>query len=185
MVDHDGQRPRRDARELAFLDAQGGRPAGLRRAPRRSQRAARAPRALTSSSPDALPAACPSRVSSSAPAITALRPARRLRGDVPESSPRTATRLRLSGVAEMRGGAARAPDRTRPLGGLVAVLALLAAVFPANVNMAVHAERFRGPGAAPVGAAAAAGRADRLGLGVRRCVDLGVRRTGGAPAPRR
>ena len=29
MVDHDGRRPGRIARELAFLDAQGGRPQGF------------------------------------------------------------------------------------------------------------------------------------------------------------
>ncbi len=47
-----------------------------------------------------------------------------------------------SGVAEMAGGAAVLSGRTaRPAGWFL--IATLLAIFPANVEMAVHAERFR------------------------------------------
>lgn len=47
----------------------------------------------------------------------------------------------VSGLAEMAGGAAILPDRTRPAARWW-LLALLAAVYPANVHMALHPERF-------------------------------------------
>ena len=47
-----------------------------------------------------------------------------------------------SGVAEIAGGALVLPERTRRAAGWW-LIATLVAVFPANVNMAVHAERFR------------------------------------------
>jgi uncharacterized membrane protein len=48
-----------------------------------------------------------------------------------------------SGAAELLGGAGVLSERTRRPAGWWLVLTLLA-VFPANVEMAVHAERFRG-----------------------------------------
>ena len=50
--------------------------------------------------------------------------------------------VQLSGVAEVVGGLAVVPGRTRRPAGLYLV-ALLAAVFPANVYMATAPERFR------------------------------------------
>jgi uncharacterized membrane protein len=47
----------------------------------------------------------------------------------------------VSGAAEIAGGAGVAFARTRPAAGIWLVV-LLVAVFPANVNMAVHSERF-------------------------------------------
>ena len=49
----------------------------------------------------------------------------------------------VSGVAEIAGGAAVASPGTRPLARWW-LLALLAAVFPANVHMAVNPEQVRG-----------------------------------------
>ena len=46
-----------------------------------------------------------------------------------------------SGVAEMAGGIAILPDRTRR-GARWWLLATLVAVYPANVHMALHADRF-------------------------------------------
>lgn len=65
-------------------------------------------------------------------------------------SPRTWTYL--SGAAEVAVAAALAHPRTRPLGGLAAA-GLFAAVFPANVQMALDLRRAR-----PVVRAAAYGR---------------------------
>jgi uncharacterized membrane protein len=50
-----------------------------------------------------------------------------------------------SGVAEIAAGVAIMHPRTRRLGGRLSVATLLA-VFPANVHMALHPERFRVPG---------------------------------------
>jgi uncharacterized membrane protein len=47
-----------------------------------------------------------------------------------------------SGVAEIAGGAGVLHPRTRRLAGWW-LIATLVAIFPANVEMAVHAERFR------------------------------------------
>ncbi|MEA2330219.1 MAG: hypothetical protein QOH58_357 [Thermoleophilaceae bacterium] len=47
-----------------------------------------------------------------------------------------------SGVAEIAGGVAVLPERTRR-GARWCLLATLAAVYPANIHMAVNAERFR------------------------------------------
>jgi uncharacterized membrane protein len=51
----------------------------------------------------------------------------------------------VSGVAEIAAGAAVLHPRTRRLGGRLSVATLLA-VFPANVDMALHPERHRVPG---------------------------------------
>ena len=48
----------------------------------------------------------------------------------------------LSGAAEMAGGAGLLANRTRRRAGWW-LIATLVAVFPANVEMAVHAERFK------------------------------------------
>lgn len=53
-----------------------------------------------------------------------------------------------SGVAEIAAGAATLHPRTRKLGGALSV-ATLVAVFPANVHMALHPERYRLPGGRP------------------------------------
>jgi uncharacterized membrane protein len=50
--------------------------------------------------------------------------------------------VRASGVAEIAAGAALLHPRTRRLGGALSVLTL-AGVFPANVHMALHPERYR------------------------------------------
>jgi uncharacterized membrane protein len=55
-----------------------------------------------------------------------------------------------SGVAEIASGAALLHPRTRRLGGALSV-ATLVAVFPANLHMALHPERYR---AVPGGRAA-------------------------------
>ncbi len=48
-----------------------------------------------------------------------------------------------SGVAEIAGGAALLHPRTRQLGGALSA-ATLVGVFPANLHMALHPERYRG-----------------------------------------
>jgi uncharacterized membrane protein len=47
----------------------------------------------------------------------------------------------VSGLAEIAGGLAVLPDRTRP-GARWWLLATLLAVYPANIEMALHPERF-------------------------------------------
>jgi uncharacterized membrane protein len=48
----------------------------------------------------------------------------------------------VSGAAEIAGGVGLAFSQTRRIAGIW-LIALLAAVFPANVNMALHADDFR------------------------------------------
>ncbi len=60
---------------------------------------------------------------------------------IPDVLPAHETLVYASGVAEIAGGAAVLHRRTARLGGLWLVLTLLA-VFPANVNMALHPERW-------------------------------------------
>lgn len=60
---------------------------------------------------------------------------------VPDALPAHRELVWASGVAEIAGGLAVMYPRTRALGGLWLVAVLLA-VFPANVHMAVHAERY-------------------------------------------
>ena len=63
-----------------------------------------------------------------------------------------------SGVAELAGGAGMLHAKTRRGAGWW-LIATLVAVFPANVEMAIHAERFQQhPGAVAVGPAPAAGQ---------------------------
>ncbi len=64
------------------------------------------------------------------------------RAIVPPSLQHDAKRVvELSGVAEIAGGLAVLPARTRSAAG-VGLIALLAAVFPANLYMAREPERF-------------------------------------------
>ena len=61
---------------------------------------------------------------------------------VPDVLPRKLEIVYASGVAEIAGGALVLPERTRRAAGWW-LIATLVAVFPANVNMAVNADRFR------------------------------------------
>jgi uncharacterized membrane protein len=61
---------------------------------------------------------------------------------VPDVLPGKLAIVYASGVAEMAGGAGVLPERTRRIAGWWLIATLLA-VFPANVNMAVNADRFR------------------------------------------
>jgi uncharacterized membrane protein len=61
---------------------------------------------------------------------------------VPEALPRKREIVFASGVAEMAGGALILVPATRRLAGWW-LIATLIAIFPANVNMAVNAERFK------------------------------------------
>lgn len=62
---------------------------------------------------------------------------------MPPYVPRHREAVAVSGVAEIAGGLAVIPPRTRPYAGLWLV-AVLAAVFPANVHMALHPDRIEG-----------------------------------------
>ena len=61
---------------------------------------------------------------------------------VPDALPRKRDIVYASGVAEMAGGAGVLVPATRRAAGWWLIATLLA-IFPANVNMAVNAERFR------------------------------------------
>jgi uncharacterized membrane protein len=60
---------------------------------------------------------------------------------VPKSLPNPELLVQVSGVAEFAGGGGVLVPQTRRPAGL-GLIALLLAVFPANINMAVNAERF-------------------------------------------
>lgn len=60
---------------------------------------------------------------------------------VPDYLPAHREIVLVSGAAEIAGGLGVAFGRTRAVAGIWLV-ALLVAVFPANVNMAVHSDRF-------------------------------------------
>jgi uncharacterized membrane protein len=62
---------------------------------------------------------------------------------MPEALPAHRELVYLSGVAEMAGGAGVLADGTRRAAGWWLIATMLA-VFPANINMAVEAERFDG-----------------------------------------
>lgn len=68
---------------------------------------------------------------------------RAYRAMMPPSLPRHREAVIVSGLAEIAGGAAVLPKRTRRLARWW-LLALLVAVFPANVHMAVNPEQIRG-----------------------------------------
>ena len=74
-------------------------------------------------------------------ALHFLRP-RMYEAIVPDYLPAHRELVYASGVAEALGGAGVLLERTRRPAGWSLILTLLA-VFPANVEMAVHAERFR------------------------------------------
>jgi uncharacterized membrane protein len=61
---------------------------------------------------------------------------------IPESLPNKAELVQVSGVAELAGGIGVLSKRTRGLAGK-GLIALLLAVFPANINMAVNPQKFR------------------------------------------
>lgn len=61
---------------------------------------------------------------------------------VPKSLPNPKALVQISGVAEIAGGLGVLIPGTRRLAGK-GLLALLLAVFPANINMAVNADRFK------------------------------------------
>ena len=61
---------------------------------------------------------------------------------VPDALPRKRDIVYASGVAEIAGGLGMLTPRTRR-GAAWWLIATLVAVFPANVNMAVNADRFR------------------------------------------
>ena len=83
---------------------------------------------------------------------------------VPPSFGDPARLVAISGVAEVAGGLGVLLPRTRRLAGL-GLIALLVAVFPANVYMARNPERFRAhPALGAVCAAAAAAADDVVGL---------------------
>ena len=63
---------------------------------------------------------------------------------VPDALPRKRELVYASGVAEIAGGAGGLAAPTRRAAGWW-LIATLVAVFPANVNMAVNADRFRVP----------------------------------------
>ena len=60
---------------------------------------------------------------------------------VPDWLPAHRELVYASGVAEMAGGAAVLAERTRVIGGWW-LIATLVGVFPANVHMALHPERY-------------------------------------------
>lgn len=64
---------------------------------------------------------------------------------VPNWLPAHRALVYVSGVAEAAGGAALLHPRTRRFGGRLSI-ATLVAVFPANVHMALHPERYPVPG---------------------------------------
>jgi uncharacterized membrane protein len=61
---------------------------------------------------------------------------------VPDALPAQREIVYVSGVAEIAGGLAMLPERSSRWAARW-LIATLVAVFPANVNMALHAERFR------------------------------------------
>ena len=61
---------------------------------------------------------------------------------MPEGLPAQRELVYASGVAEIAGGAGVLAERTAPAAGWW-LIATLVAVFPANVNMALHPERYR------------------------------------------
>ncbi len=64
---------------------------------------------------------------------------------IPDALPYERELVYASGVAEIAGALASMHPRTRKAGGIV-LIATLVAVFPANVFMAVNADRYNVPG---------------------------------------
>ena len=61
---------------------------------------------------------------------------------VPDYLPASRALVYASGVAEIAGGASLLHERTRRVGSWWSIATLIA-VFPANVHMALHPERYR------------------------------------------
>jgi uncharacterized membrane protein len=61
---------------------------------------------------------------------------------MPDFLPAHRELIYASGVAEIAGGLGTLHPRTRPSAGLF-LLAVLAGVYPANIHMALHPERYR------------------------------------------
>jgi uncharacterized membrane protein len=61
---------------------------------------------------------------------------------VPKSLPNPEALVAISGVAEFAGGVGVLVPKTRRLAGL-GLIALLVAVFPANINMAINSDKFK------------------------------------------
>lgn len=68
---------------------------------------------------------------------------------VPPWLPAHALLVQISGVCEILGGAGVFVSKTRGIAG-IGLIALLLAVFPANVQMALHPELYRDMGSAVV-----------------------------------
>jgi uncharacterized membrane protein len=64
---------------------------------------------------------------------------------VPDWLPAHRALVLVSGIAELAGGLGLAHPRTRPVAGVL-LTATLVAVFPANVHMALHPDRYPVPG---------------------------------------
>jgi uncharacterized membrane protein len=64
---------------------------------------------------------------------------------VPDYLPAHRALVYASGVAEIAGGIGAIHPRTRRAASLLNIATLIA-VFPANVNMAIHPDRYRVPG---------------------------------------
>ena len=64
---------------------------------------------------------------------------------VPDYLPAKRALVYASGVAEIAGGAGTMHARTRRAGSLWSI-ATLVAIFPANLHMALHPDRYRVPG---------------------------------------
>ena len=75
-------------------------------------------------------------------ALHFIRP-RSYRAMMPPGVPRHEEAVAISGVAEIVGGAALLSGRSSRLGGLW-LIALLIAVFPANIHMALNPDQIRG-----------------------------------------
>jgi uncharacterized membrane protein len=68
---------------------------------------------------------------------------------VPDYLPRRRALVYASGVAEIAGGATVLHPRTRRIGSWWSIATLIG-VFPANIHMALHPERYRSiPGGQP------------------------------------
>lgn len=126
-----------------------GRPAAaLRRRARRPQRAALRARPLSGGSGAAPTLSCMSRARAAVGvtflatgALHFLRP-RLYEAMMPRYLPAHRELIYASGAAELAGGAGILHSRTARLAGWW-LIATLVAIFPANVEMALHAERFR------------------------------------------
>ena len=89
---------------------------------------------------------------------------------MPEALPAHRELVYLSGVAEMAGGAGVLAEPTRRAAGWWLIATMLA-VFPANINMAVEAERFATSPSRCCGRGCRCRRRSSTGSGAWRCGD--------------